>query len=125
LSEVRDWYSDTYETARCKRGLRVQSDTQQGETLVIAEGAGGYRVIPNRGKPMANKTNNLGLTFVKACSDLWAIHQRKCKEWQKGGSLVAWPTMKSLLMGIGYNLCRVYNCHDSRACGYKRCGILF
>jgi hypothetical protein len=20
-----------------------------------------------------------------ACSDLWAIHQRKCKEWQKGG----------------------------------------
>jgi hypothetical protein len=19
------------------------------------------------------------------CSDLWAIHQRKCKEWQKGG----------------------------------------
>jgi hypothetical protein len=23
LSEVRDWYSDTYETARCKRDLRV------------------------------------------------------------------------------------------------------
>jgi hypothetical protein len=20
-----------------------------------------------------------------ACSDLWVIHQRKCKEWQKGG----------------------------------------
>jgi hypothetical protein len=20
-----------------------------------------------------------------ACSDLWAIHKRKCKEWQKGG----------------------------------------
>jgi hypothetical protein len=23
--------------------------------------------------------------LVKSCSDLWAIHQRKCKEWQKGG----------------------------------------
>jgi hypothetical protein len=20
-----------------------------------------------------------------ACSDLWAIHQKKCKKWQKGG----------------------------------------
>jgi hypothetical protein len=23
-----------------------------------------------------------------AFSNIWAIHQRKCKEWQKGGSLV-------------------------------------
>jgi hypothetical protein len=28
-------------------------------------------------------------TFVMACSDLRVIHQRKCKEWQKGGFLVA------------------------------------
>jgi hypothetical protein len=24
-------------------------------------------------------------TFVTACSDLWAIQQSKCKEWQKCG----------------------------------------
>jgi hypothetical protein len=59
-----------------------------------------------------------------ACSDLWVIHQRKCKEWQKGGSLLARPVMKSLLMGTGHYLCKVYNYHDSRACGYKRSGIL-
>jgi hypothetical protein len=33
--------------------------------------------------------------------------------------------MKLLLMGIGRYLCKVYNYHDSRACGYKRSGILF
>jgi hypothetical protein len=32
--------------------------------------------------------------------------------------------MKSLLVGIGCYLCKVYNYHDSRACGYKRYGIL-
>jgi hypothetical protein len=80
---------------------------------------------PTGGNLWQSKTNDLGLTFVKACSDLWAIHQRKCKEWQKGGSLVAWSAMKSLLVGTGYNLCRVNNYHDSRACGYKRSGILF
>jgi hypothetical protein len=32
--------------------------------------------------------------------------------------------MKSLLVGIGCYLCKVYNYHDSRACGYKRSGIL-
>jgi hypothetical protein len=47
-----------------------------------------------------------------ACSDLWAIHQRKCKNGKKKVSLVAY-------------LCKVYNYHDSRACGYKRSGILF
>jgi hypothetical protein len=26
--------------------------------------------------------------------------------------------MKSLLMGTGHCLCKVYNYHDSRACGY-------
>jgi hypothetical protein len=41
-----------------------------------------------RGNLWQSKTYELGLTFVKACSDLCAIHQRKCKEWQKGGSLV-------------------------------------
>jgi hypothetical protein len=33
--------------------------------------------------------------------------------------------MKSLLMGTGRYLCKVYKYHDSRACGYKRSGILF
>jgi hypothetical protein len=33
--------------------------------------------------------------------------------------------MKSLRVGTGYNLSRVYNYHDSRAYGYKRSGILF
>jgi hypothetical protein len=33
--------------------------------------------------------------------------------------------MKSLLVGTGRYLCKVYNYHDSRACGYKRSGILF
>jgi hypothetical protein len=32
--------------------------------------------------------------------------------------------MKSLLVGTGRYLCKVYNCHDSRAYGYKRFGIL-
>jgi hypothetical protein len=32
--------------------------------------------------------------------------------------------MKSLLVGIGRYLCKVYNYHDSRACGYKRSRIL-
>jgi hypothetical protein len=27
-------------------------------------------------------------------------------------------------MGIGRYLCKVYNCHDSQAYGYKRSGIL-
>jgi hypothetical protein len=33
--------------------------------------------------------------------------------------------MKSLLVGTGRYLCKVYNYHDSPACGYKRSGILF
>jgi hypothetical protein len=33
--------------------------------------------------------------------------------------------MKSLLVGIGCYLCKVYNYHDRRACGYKWSGILF
>jgi hypothetical protein len=33
--------------------------------------------------------------------------------------------MKSLLVGTGCYLCKVYNYHDSRACGYKRYEILF
>jgi hypothetical protein len=123
---------------KCGTGIAIPTRPQG------ARGVRGYRVIPNREKPLQlwkgpegtewyptggnlwqSKTNDLGLTFVKACSVLWAIHQRKCKEWQKGGSLVAWQAMKSRRMGTGYNLCRVYNYHDSRACGYKRSGILF
>jgi hypothetical protein len=33
--------------------------------------------------------------------------------------------MKSLLVGIGCYLCKVYNYHDSRACGYMLSGIHF
>jgi hypothetical protein len=33
--------------------------------------------------------------------------------------------MKSLLVGTERYLCKVYNYHDSRACGYKRSRILF
>jgi hypothetical protein len=32
--------------------------------------------------------------------------------------------MKSLLMGTWCYLCKVYNYHDNRACGYKRFVIL-
>jgi hypothetical protein len=33
--------------------------------------------------------------------------------------------MKSLLMDTRHYVCKVYNYHDSRACGYKRSEILF
>jgi hypothetical protein len=33
--------------------------------------------------------------------------------------------MKLLLVGTGRYLCKVYNYHDSRACGYKWFGIFF
>jgi hypothetical protein len=33
--------------------------------------------------------------------------------------------MKSLLVVHGTNIYKVYNYHDSRACGYKRSEILF
>jgi hypothetical protein len=58
------------------------------------------------------------------CSDLWVIHQRKCKNGENEVSPVAWPAMKLLLIGAGHYLCKVYNYHDSRACGYKRFEIL-
>jgi hypothetical protein len=64
-------------------------------------------------------------TFVTTCSDLWAIHQWKCENGKKEVSLVARAEMKSLLVGIGRYLCKVYNYHDSRACSYKQFGILF
>jgi hypothetical protein len=32
--------------------------------------------------------------------------------------------MKSLLVGTGCYLCKMYNYHDSRACGYMRSRIL-
>jgi hypothetical protein len=32
--------------------------------------------------------------------------------------------LKSLLVGTGRYLCKVYNYHDSRACGYKRSEML-
>jgi hypothetical protein len=57
-----------------------------------------------------------------ACSDLWAIHQRKCKNDKKEVSIVTYLLMKSLLVGTGHYLCKVYNSH---AYGYKQSGILF
>jgi hypothetical protein len=48
----------------------------------------------------------------------------KCKNGKKEVFLVAQPVMKSLLMGAGHYLCKVYNYHDSRACGYKQSRIL-
>jgi hypothetical protein len=36
-----------------------------------------------RGNLWQSKTYDLELTLVKAFSDLWAIQQRKGKEWQK------------------------------------------
>jgi hypothetical protein len=63
--EVRDWYSDTYETARCKRGLRVQCATQQGETIAIAKGVWGYSVIPKSGNPMAKQDKRSGVNLCK------------------------------------------------------------
>jgi hypothetical protein len=44
---------------------------------------------------------------------------------KKEVSIVAWLAMKSLLMGTGRYLCKVYNYHDSQAYGYKRSGISF
>jgi hypothetical protein len=47
------------------------------------------------------------------------------------GDMASWrfssrgKVMKSLLVGTGHYLCKVYNYHDSRACGYKWSGILF
>jgi hypothetical protein len=43
---------------------------------------------------------------------------------EKGGFLVTRAAMKSPLVGTGCYLCKVYNYHDSRACGYKRYAIL-
>jgi hypothetical protein len=113
-----------------------------------ASGAWGYSVIPNTGKPQQlqkgpesilsypisgnlwqSKTYDPGLTFVKACSDLLASHDGSVimlsRAWQHGGYLVTvrWWNHYSWVQDT--NLYRVYNCHDSRAYGYKRYGILF
>jgi hypothetical protein len=40
-------------------------------------------LYPTSGNLWQSKTYDLGLTFVKACSDLSAIHQRKCKHGKK------------------------------------------
>jgi hypothetical protein len=51
--------------SNCERDMRVFCCTQTGDNL------------------WQNKTYNVGLTFVKACSDLLTSHQRKCD--------CAWP----------------------------------
>jgi hypothetical protein len=45
-----------------------------GETLALQAG-------PVR-ETVAKHDIPLYYTFITACSDRWAIHQRKCKEWQ-------------------------------------------
>jgi hypothetical protein len=46
-------------------------------------------LYPTRENLWQSKTYDLGLTFVKAYSDLWVIHQRKCKSDKKEVSIVA------------------------------------
>jgi hypothetical protein len=41
------------------------------------------------GKTVAMHDELLWYTFVTTCSDLWAIHQRKCKNGKKEVSIVA------------------------------------
>jgi hypothetical protein len=60
-----------------------------------------------------------------ACSDIWAICQRKCKNGKTEVSLVAQLVWNHYLWVQGAYLCKVYNCHDSSAYGYKRPVILF
>jgi hypothetical protein len=67
----------------------------------VQKGPEGIVLYPTRGNLRQSKTYDLELTFVKACSDLWAIHKRKCKEWEKGGFLVVLPVIKSLRVGTG------------------------
>jgi hypothetical protein len=74
LFEELDWNGYTYKAARCKRGLRVFCCTQLGETLAIVKGPEGILLYPTRGNLWQSKTYELGLTFIRACSDLWAIH---------------------------------------------------
>jgi hypothetical protein len=59
LSDVRDWYGCTYESARCKRGF-------SGEALAIAKGTLRVLLYPRGGNIWQSKTYELELTFVKA-----------------------------------------------------------
>jgi hypothetical protein len=47
----------------------------------VQEGHEGIVWYPTRGNLRQSKTFEQGLTFIKVCSDLWAIHQKKYKEW--------------------------------------------
>jgi hypothetical protein len=53
----------------------------RGNLSNCERGPEGILLYPIRGNIWQSKTCDIELTFVKACSDLWAIHQRKCKEW--------------------------------------------
>jgi hypothetical protein len=66
-----------------------------------------------------NRSKAWHTPVVGLCNGMW------CKEWQKGGSLVTDRWWNHYVWIQGTSLCRVYNCHDSRACGYKKSGILF
>jgi hypothetical protein len=74
LLDERDCYGYTYKAARCKRGLRVFCYTQYGKTLATVKGHEGILLYPTRGNLRQSKTCNLGLTFMKASSDLLASH---------------------------------------------------
>jgi hypothetical protein len=60
--------------------MRVFCCPKRGKPLQLRKGPEGILLYPTRGNLWQIKTYDLGLTFVKACSDLWAIHQRNCKE---------------------------------------------
>jgi hypothetical protein len=64
----------------------------------------------------------------KFCSDLLALHQRKCGCALAG--MATWrffshrKVMESLLVGTGYKPLQSVNYHDSRALGDERSGAL-
>jgi hypothetical protein len=60
----------------------------RGKPYQLRKGSKGILWYPTKGNLWQSKTYDLGLTFVKACSDLWAIHRRKCKHGKKEVSIV-------------------------------------
>jgi hypothetical protein len=45
--------------------MRVLCCTQEGETLAIAKGAGGYSIVPNKGKPTTKQDIRAGVNLRK------------------------------------------------------------
>jgi hypothetical protein len=63
--------------------------------------------IQGQGKPYQSMTNSYSRPWSMTCNDLWAIHQRKYKNWQKGGSLVTDRGWNHYTWVHGTNLCKV------------------